>query len=108
EGWRSEPAVAEAEFTKRFEEKEVAFKLIPPAKVAEGNFTIEAIAEADGKTYNTTVQEIKYDHINDSYFMYPSAINGVAFELLKPDNLKVGYIDSGFDTIAESLTNAGF
>src|SRR5690606_25137458 len=58
DGWKSEPAVAEASFTKKYEEQEVSFKLIPPATVAEGNFTIEAIAEADGKTYNTTVQEI--------------------------------------------------
>ena len=49
-----------------------------------------------------------YDHINDIYFLYSSAINGVAFELLKPDNLKVGYIESGFDTIADDLINAGF
>ncbi|PAE44318.1 NEW3 domain-containing protein [Bacillus sp. 7884-1] len=108
EGWTSEPAAENVNFTKRFEEKEVSFTLVPPSTVDDGNFTIAAIAEADGKTFDTTVQEIKYDHINDSYFMYPSNINGVAFELLKPDNLKVGYIDSGFDTIADSLQNAGF
>nr|WP_309100186.1 NEW3 domain-containing protein [Fredinandcohnia onubensis] len=108
EGWTSEPAVGEVNFTERFEEKVVSFTLVPPSTVAEGNFTIAAIAEEDGKSFNTTVQEIKYEHINDSYFMYPAAINGVAFELLKPDNLKVGYIDSGFDTIADSLINAGF
>ena len=108
EGWTSEPATAEVNFTERYEEKEVSFTLVPPKDIAQGNFTIQAIAEADGKTFDTTVQEIKYDHINDSYFMYPSNINGVAFELLKPDNLKVGYIDSGFDTIADSLLNAGF
>jgi LmbE family N-acetylglucosaminyl deacetylase len=108
EGWSSEPAVSKVNFTERYEEQEVSFTLVPPSTVAEGNFTIDAIAEADGKSYNTTVQEIKYDHINDSYFLYPSSINGVAFELLKPDNLKVGYIDSGFDTMADSLLNAGF
>ncbi|WP_010676539.1 NEW3 domain-containing protein [Bacillus timonensis] len=108
EGWTSEPAVGDINFTERFEEKVVSFKLVPPATIAEGNFTIEAIAEADGKSFNTTVQEIKYEHINDSYYLYPAAINGVAFELLKPDNLKVGYIDSGFDTIADSFINAGF
>lgn len=108
EGWSSKPSTNEAHFTSRFEEQEVSFTLIPPATVKEGNFTIEALAKANGKSFNTTVQEIKYDHIDDSYFMYPSVINGVAFELLKPDNLKVGYIDSGFDTIADSLTNAGF
>ncbi|MFT4416340.1 NEW3 domain-containing protein [Fredinandcohnia humi] len=108
EGWTSEPAVTEVGFTDRFEEKVVSFTLIPPVTVAEGNFTIEAIADAEGQSFNTTVQEIKYEHINDSYFLYPSTINGIAFELLKPDNLKVGYIDSGFDTIADSLLNAGF
>ncbi|MGN7297035.1 NEW3 domain-containing protein [Ferdinandcohnia sp. SAFN-114] len=108
EGWTSEPAVGEVNFTERFEEKVVSFTLAPPSTVEEGNFTIAAIAEADGKSFNTTVQEIKYEHINDSYFMYPADINGVAFELLKPDNLKVGYIDSGFDTIADSFINAGF
>ena len=108
DGWASKPATADVSFTERYEEKEVSFKLNPPSSVTEGNFTIEAMAVADGKTFNTTVQEIKYDHMNDSYFMYPSNINGVAFELLKPENLKVGYIDSGFDTIADSLLNAGF
>ncbi|MEH7247616.1 NEW3 domain-containing protein [Neobacillus niacini] len=108
EGWTSEPATADVSFTKRYEEQVAAFTLVPPTTVADGNFTIAAIAEADGRSFDTTVQEIKYDHINDSYFMYPSNINGVAFELLKPDNLKVGYIDSGFDTIADSLQNAGF
>ena len=108
EGWTSEPAAADISFTERYEEKEVSFTLVPPKDIDQGNFTIAAIAAADGKSFDTTVQEIKYDHINDSYFMYPSNINGVAFELLKPDNLKVGYIDSGFDTIADSLLNAGF
>ncbi|SDN46281.1 NEW3 domain-containing protein [Bacillus sp. OK048] len=107
-GWTSKPATSEVTFTERYEEREVSFTLVPPKDISQGNFTIAAIAKTDGKSLNTTVQEIKYDHINDSYFMYPSNINGVAFELLKPDNLKVGYIDSGFDTIADSLLNAGF
>ncbi|MFJ5761976.1 NEW3 domain-containing protein [Neobacillus sp. NPDC093182] len=108
EGWVSQPAAADVSFTERNQVKEVSFTLVPPSTVAEGNFAIGAVAASDGKTFDTTVQEIKYDHINDAFFMYPSTINGVAFELLKPDNLKVGYIDSGFDTIADSLLNAGF
>ncbi|RTR27828.1 hypothetical protein EKG37_18220 [Robertmurraya yapensis] len=107
-GWNSQPAIAEVNFSERFEEKEVDFTLIPPSTVEEGNFTIAANATSNGTTFDTTVQEIKYDHIDDSFFLYPSTINGVAFELLKPDNLKVGYIDSGFDTVADSLLNAGF
>lgn len=108
DGWKSQPTVANVSLTERFEEKDVAFTLIPPSNIAEGNFTIETIAVADKKIYDTTVQEIKYEHIKDSYFLYPAAISGVAFELLKPDHLKIGYIESGFDTIADSLLNAGF
>lgn len=108
DGWTSEPVTAEVSFTERYEEQEVAFTLNPPSTVAEGDFIIEAVADADGKAYNTTIQEIKYNHINDSYLLYPSTLKGVAFELLKPENLKVGYIDSGFDTIVDSLLNAGF
>lgn len=108
DGWTSDPEMVELGFGERFEEKTASFTLIPPAAVEEGDFTVGAVAEMDGHAYNTTVQEIKYEHINDSYYLYPSEINGVAFELLKPDGLKVGYIDSGFDQIADSFTNAGF
>ena len=110
EGWTSEPVVAEANFTERFEEQEVSFKLVPPATVAEGNFTIEATLPKRTESHSTR----PYRKSNMSILMTlisctpPAAINGVAFELLKPDNLKVGYIDSGFDTIADSLINAGF
>ncbi|QUW22821.1 PIG-L family deacetylase [Sporosarcina sp. Marseille-Q4063] len=108
EGWTSEPEQVDVSFTERFEEKEVDFSIHPASEVAEGNFSIDVLATSNGNTFDNTVQEIKYDHINDAYFLYSSAINGVAFELLKPDNLKVGYIESGFDTIADDLKNAGF
>lgn len=108
EGWTSEPNTTEVSFTERFEEQEVTFTVSPPADIEEGNFEIEAYAISNGKTFDTTVQEIQYDHINDEYFLYSSAADGEAFELLIPDNLKVGYIESGFDNVANHLINAGF
>ena len=108
EGWTSEPEQVDVSFSERFDEKKVGFKIHPASEVEDGNFSIDVLATSNGKTFDNTVQEIKYNHINDAYFLYSSAINGVAFELLKPDNLKVGYIESGFDTIADDLKNAGF
>ncbi|WP_172370941.1 PIG-L family deacetylase [Sporosarcina jiandibaonis] len=108
EGWTSEPEQIEVGFSERFEEKTVDFTIFPANEIEEGDFSIDVLATSKGKTFDNTVQEIKYNHINDSYFLYSSAINGVAFELLKPDNLKVGYIESGFDTIADDFKNAGF
>lgn len=106
-GWRASPNKAAVNFSKQFEEKEVAFKLIPPKGISEEEFDIEAKAVANGKTYNSTIQEISYDHIGTFYYQYPAQIDGVAFELLQQPNLKIGYIDSGFDTVADSLTNTG-
>lgn len=108
QGWKTNPVQKEVTLQERNDEKEVTFNLKPPADLKEGNFTIEAIAVADGKTFTTTVQEISYDHIKHSYYLYPTRIDGVAFELLKPENLKIGYVESGFDKVADYLTNAGF
>ncbi|MFO1444360.1 PIG-L family deacetylase [Bacillus sp. Bva_UNVM-123] len=106
-GWGISPSKQEVNFTNLSEEKEVAFKLTPPSDIKAGQFTIGAKAVANGQTFTSTVQEINYDHIGTFYYLYPAEVNGVAFELLKNDNLKIGYIDSGFDKVADYLTNAG-
>ncbi|WP_019378137.1 NEW3 domain-containing protein [Virgibacillus halodenitrificans] len=108
DGWTSEPVQQEVEFEKEGEEQQVTFHVTPPADVKEGDFSISAIAEADDEIFDTTIQEISYEHINDTYYLYPSSIDGVAFELVKPDNMKIGYVESGFDTVADALGNAGF
>lgn len=106
-GWNVEPKAAAVNFESQLEEKEVAFTLSPPEGIQAGDFNIDAEVSVNGKTFSSTIQEISYDHIGTFYYQYPAQVNGVAFELLKNDNLKVGYIDSGFDMVADYLTNAG-
>ncbi|MCM3663688.1 NEW3 domain-containing protein [Mesobacillus subterraneus] len=106
-GWEVEPKTATVDFSSQFEEQEVAFTLSPPQDIHSGDFKIDAEVAVNGKTFNSTIQEISYDHIGTFYYQYPAKVNGVAFELLKNDNLKVGYIDSGFDLVADYLSNAG-
>lgn len=107
DGWKATPKKTDVAFSKQHEEKDVAFKLTPPKGISEGKFQIAAKATANGKTYSSTIQEIKYDHIGTFYYQYPAQIDGVAFELLQQPDLKIGYIDSGFDTVADSLRNTG-
>ncbi|WP_079507610.1 NEW3 domain-containing protein [Mesobacillus jeotgali] len=106
-GWVVEPKSAIVDFSAQFEEKEVAFTLSPPKDIQSGDFKIDAEVAVNGETFNSTIQEISYDHIGTFYYQYPAQVNGVAFELLTNDNLKVGYIDSGFDLVADYLSNAG-
>lgn len=107
EGWKVAPNKAEVTFTSQLEEKEVNFTLTPPRDIKAGDFKVTAEAAINGKTFNSTVQTIKYDHIGTFYYEYPAQVNGVAFELLKNDKLKIGYIESGFDKVADYLNNAG-
>lgn len=108
EGWKVSPSKEEVSFKAQLEEKEVDFKLTPPSNIQDGSFAIHAKAVANGQTFDSTVQEINYDHIGTFYYLYDAQVNGVAFELLKNDQLKIGYIDSGFDMVADYLTNTGF
>src|SRR5690625_5436624 len=65
-------------------------------------------ATSNGKEYDTSIHEITYDHINNEYFGEAAQIHAISFELLKPNDLKVGYIESGFDEVADYLSYVGF
>ncbi|MCL6572008.1 MAG: PIG-L family deacetylase [Bacillus sp. (in: Bacteria)] len=107
EGWNVSPSEVVVDFTSQLDEKEVTFKLSPPTNIQAGNFNIATKAVVNGQTFDSTIQEISYDHIGTFYYQYPAQVNGVAFELLKNDDLKIGYIDSGFDKVADYLANTG-
>ncbi|CAH0251168.1 Mycothiol S-conjugate amidase [Peribacillus sp. Bi96] len=107
ENWKVKPKKATVSFNEKSEEKQVKFTLTPPKTIQNGEYQVKAFASVNGKTFDSTIQEISYDHIGTFYYQYPSAINTVAFELLMPASLKVGYIESGFDKVADYLSNAG-
>lgn len=108
EGWTSNPKQKDVFLEERLSEKEVILNIKPPKHVKKGEFNITAKAETDGEIFDNTVQEISYDHINNEYFIYQSTIKAAAFDLNIPDQLKVGYIESGFDNIANHLIDLGF
>ncbi|WP_340372734.1 NEW3 domain-containing protein [Peribacillus sp. FSL E2-0218] len=105
--WKVHPKKTTVSFNEKLEEKQVTFTLTPPKTIQNGDYQIKASATVHGKTFKSTIQEISYDHIGTFYYQYPAAIDTAAFELLMPASLKVGYIDSGFDKVADYLSNAG-
>lgn len=106
DGWTSEPEMEE--FTLEDEVIESEFNLIPPSDIGDDDFSIDVVAEANGKTFKSTIQDIMYDHINDEYNLYPAEVAATSFELQIPENHQIGYIESGFDNNAEYLSNVGF
>ena len=107
ENWEINHQNQKVNFSKQHEEKDLTFEIIPPKNISLDQFNIEVEAEFNGKVVQNTVQEIFYEHIGESYYVYPSQINTVAFELLYDEDLTIGYIDSGMDEVARYLKALG-
>ncbi|MDQ0253333.1 LmbE family N-acetylglucosaminyl deacetylase [Evansella vedderi] len=106
EGWSATASVDEIHFENQGDTEVVTFTVTPGDTIPEA-FEVVGQVEVDGLTFATTVQNIDYEHIKKSYYLYESSASGVAFELEIPEGLKVGYFESGFDQIADYLINIG-
>lgn len=107
-GWTVSPQFAKVDFTKQAEVIDVEFTLSPSQAIEEGRVFIGAVANVNGRLYNTSIEEISYDHIGTSFYLQPAELNTVIFELMKPKKLTVGYIESGLDKVADALLNIDF
>ncbi|WLR61022.1 PIG-L family deacetylase [Guptibacillus hwajinpoensis] len=107
EGWTAEPESQEVSFNSDEQMKTISFTLTPPQNVEEGEFQIVPQAQIGNETISKNVQIIQYDHIGTNYYVSDAAVNGVAFPLDYPKDLKIGYVDSGFDKVADQLSNVG-
>lgn len=106
EGWTSD-AAQELGFNAKGEVKSVAFSVVPSPQVANGSYTIQAVAESGGMATSRGAQVIQYPHIGKTYMPLPAELKIEAFDLKVPDNLKVGYVSSGFDNIDQYLQQVG-
>ncbi|OXM86236.1 NEW3 domain-containing protein [Paenibacillus rigui] len=107
EGWTVEPAAEELSFAAKGETKSVAFSVKGSSKVEPGKYTVKAIASNGGIQSTEGAQTIEYPHIGKTYMIQPAELKIQAFELEVPEQLKVGYVSSGFDNIDQYLSQLG-
>jgi LmbE family N-acetylglucosaminyl deacetylase len=107
EGWTADPAVEEISFASKGETKSVSFTVKGSSKVATGKYSITAVAKNENYLSNEGVQVISYPHIGKTYLVQSAELKIQAFDLAVPQNLKVGYVSSGFDNIDEYLRQVG-
>ncbi|MBX0356070.1 PIG-L family deacetylase [Halobacillus sp. Nhm2S1] len=105
--WQSEPVTQSVHFDAGESEKMITFDLIPPKDVNEGAFNITPEAHVNDVEITTNVQTIHYDHIGTNYYLSNADVEGIAFPLQYPEGLKIGYVESGFDEVADQLMNVG-
>ncbi|QDP42225.1 hypothetical protein FN924_15430 [Radiobacillus deserti] len=103
EGWENVQSKT-VTFAASETEKTVSFTITPPEQLTDEPFKIVPTATVNGKEIKESVQVISYDHIGTFYNIQPADVRGVAFNLKFPEDKKIGYVDSGFDQVAEKLS----
>ena len=107
-GWTLITGHQETVLDRHLGEKEAEFLILPPKEVEHGEFSIQAEAVIGESILTEHIQEISYNHIGTAYYRAPARLQATVFELAKPKSLNIGYVESGFDHVADALAAAGF
>jgi len=106
EGWRSEPAQSEVNFSHRGEKKEIQFKVFP-ARIQPGRATLHAVLESEGETYGEGYTLVTRDDLGSFYYYQPARQRVRIVDVLVPHDLKVGYVMGAGDDIPTILKQVG-
>lgn len=105
-GWKAESSSPEVSFEKFQETKNVTFTITTP-KVTEQKYSIPVVAKVNGKSFSTQVQTISYPHIGKVYYVRNANLTFQGVSLKFDATRKIGYVESGFDDLANALREAG-
>lgn len=104
DGWRAAPASHHFDFANAGARARFAFEVTAPVKPATAHITATALV--DGKRYNHTRVEIRYDHIPAQLLQPPAELKGVSLELAVRSR-EIGYLPGAGDLVGESLARMG-
>ncbi len=90
--------------TRKGEEIEYTFELIPPA--GSMGTTLTASAEVDGKAYSYRLVTVKYDHIPQQSVLLPATAPAARLDL-KVDAKNIGYVMGAGDEVPAALHQMG-
>ncbi len=104
--WKVETEAKPLAFAKQGEKTARSFKVTPPAG-ANGNFDLQAVAEASGREYKNGYSVIAYPHIETHYIYRPAKTKIAVFDAKVAANLKVGYVMGSGDDGPQALQQLG-
>ncbi len=109
EGWTAEPECIDVPFAFRGETRTIAFTVQTGPQVENGKYEVFAqVTRPDGAAESARdVQVIEYPHVGRTYFIRPTKLTVQAFDLAIPENRRIGYVASGFDSMDKYLRAVG-
>lgn len=104
-GWTVQPSVAPISLLKRGDVKSIKISVTPPEKGGEG--WLRAEAKIGDKTYNTSIEEINYDHIPVQTIQSALEVKLVGAAVSKLGK-SVAYVRGAGDEIPAALKAIGY
>lgn len=105
-GWTATPNRANFDLKTKGEKTAAAFDVSVPANAKTGSYKIAATATVDGETFNQSVQEIAYPHIQTHRRYLPAEIVAKVIDL-KIAPVRVGYIMGSGDQVPQAIERMG-
>lgn len=105
-GWQLSPASAAFELPRKGDKTALAFDLTIPANTRPDSYALTAVAEMGGKSFDHSVQEIAYPHIQ-THRIYTKADVKAQVMDLRIAPVKVGYIMGSGDKVPEAIRRMG-
>ncbi|MCC7233363.1 MAG: PIG-L family deacetylase [Bacteroidia bacterium] len=105
QGWTVKPASIPFGFTKKDEEKQFTFSVVPSRGYNDGRFLFSSIIS--GREYGKKTVMIEHDHIPIQTLVRNADTRCVSINL-QTVPLKIGYITGAGDKIPECLEQAGY
>lgn len=105
-GWTATPSSAPFDLKAKGEKTAVVFDVTIPAGTKANSYQIMANAMVNGKTYNQSMIEIAYPHIQTHRRYLPAEISAKVVDL-KVAPVRVGYIMGSGDQVPEAIKRMG-
>jgi len=105
-GWTVLPASADFVLKARGEKTAVSFDVTIPANAKPNDYKIAANAIVAGKTYDLSMQEIAYPHIQTHRKYSKSEVTAKVLDL-KVSPVRIGYIMGSGDKVPEAIQRLG-
>lgn len=106
-GFRVDPPTAKVSFRSEGEEQTLRFSLQAPPRLAEGQLTLRAVAEAQGRVLAEEVVKVAYDHIEERILLRPAQSQLLALKVSTSAQARVGYVMGSGDAGPEALRQLG-
>lgn len=106
EGWQATPAFKHLTFARKGEVQAATFTVTAPEGLAAGRYQIGFEARGNAES-DRSVQVIQYEHIGRTYIVRPAVVDVQAFPVAVDENLRVGYVSGGADSVPAALRLMG-